>query len=42
MFAVDLDLFMAQMFALLARFIWSMEFVKEPRLSSSLRAAAAP
>ena len=41
-FAVDIDSLMARMFALLAKFIWAMEFVIEPRLSSSLRAAATP
>ena len=41
-FAVDMLSFMARIFALLAMFIWAMDFVIEPRLSSSLRAAAAP
>ena len=41
-FAVDINSFMARIFAVLAMFIWVMEFVIEPRLSSSLRAAAAP
>ena len=41
-FAVDIDSFMAQIFALLAVFIWAMEFVIKPRMLSSLRAAAAP
>ena len=41
-FAVDMDSFMAQIFALMAIFIWAMESVIEPRLSSLLRAAAAP
>ena len=40
-FVVDIVLFMARMLALLAMFIWAMEFVIEPRLLSSLRAAAA-
>ena len=39
--AVAMDSFMAQIFALLAMFIWAMEFVIEPRLPSLLRAAAA-
>ena len=41
-FVVDIVSFMARMLALLAMFIWAMEFVIEPRLSSSLWAAAAP
>ena len=41
-FAVDIASFMARMFALLAIFIWAIEFVIEPRMSSSLRAAEAP
>ena len=41
-FAADIDSFMVRMFALLAMFIWAMEFVIEPRLSSLLRAAVAP
>ena len=40
-FVVDMLSFMARMFALLVMFIWAMEFVIKPRLSSSLRAAAA-
>ena len=40
--AVDMDSFMAGIFALLAMFIWAMEFVIDPRLSPLLRAAAAP
>ena len=39
---VNMDSFIACIFALLAMFIWVMEFMIEPRLSSSLRAAAAP
>ena len=39
--AVAMDSFMAQIFALLPMFIWAMEFAIEPRLSLSLRAAAA-
>ena len=41
-FTVDMDSFMARIFALLVMFIWVMEFAIDPRLSSSLRAAAAP
>ena len=41
-FTVDMLLFMAHISGLLARFIWAMEFGIEHRLSSLLRAAAAP
>ena len=41
-FTVDMILFMVRIFGLLARFIWAMEFGIEHRLSSLLRAAAAP
>ena len=40
--AIDILSFMAFMFALLAMFIWAMEFVIELRLLSSLRAAVVP
>ena len=41
-FAVDINLFITQLFALLAMFFWAMELVIEPRLSSPLRAVTTP